>query len=333
MINKDLKYWELIIKENSEKLDSEERQMLDSWKNDNPSQYSEFINIYQSTSDQELPGFAPENEWEDLKTMIRIEEESQSGKSVRLLPWFARAAAAVFIIMGIVYLINYQTGSNDGLIMQTMVSTDGTMHKEVELPDGTIVWLNKNSEILYPEKFNLNTREVYLKGEAFFDVAHNKEKPFIVHAGISKTTVIGTSFNLRAYSKEDDIRLTVVSGKVAFTLSDDRERVLVTPGNIAHLNRNSKSITHGINTDFNFLSWKTNELKFNDCLISDLLPALERHFDIDIQVQNNQTNNCRFTGDFKDTNLDNALKIITSAIASSYQHTGDTYIILGEGCQ
>jgi len=332
MTEKEIQYWELIIKEQAEALEDKDQQALNSWKKENPDQYHQLLEIYQSTDKHDSPEFNPDHNWNEFKTMIKIEEEEKSAKNIRLYPWIARAAASVIIILGVIYIYQYQSSTNEQTVIQTLVSAGVNDQKQVELPDGSVVWLNKGSELLYPENFNSTSREVYLKGEAYFDVAHNDNKPFIVHAGISKTTVIGTSFNLRAYGKEDDIRLTVVSGKVAFTLTDDRERVIVTPGNMANLNRISKTIEHGENPDVNFLSWKTKELKFNDCPMAELIISLERYYGIDIQLLNEKTNNCRFTGDFKDTELENTLKIITRAIGSEYTMIGSVYMINGEGC-
>jgi ferric-dicitrate binding protein FerR (iron transport regulator) len=326
------KYWELIIKEKAGTLDAGRQKELASWQKSNPKIYNELLELFKETNDGALPAFDPQGEWTDLQTMIKIEEASRHENTVRLFPWFARATAAILIILGVIYVYNRPPSSADQLVMQTMVSSGDNDQKQVQLPDGTTVYLNKGSELLYPEIFDQNSRVVYLKGEAFFEVAHNKEQPFVVHAGISKTTVLGTSFNLRAYGKEDDIRLTVVSGKVAFTLTDNREKVIVTPGNMAKLNRNSRQILEGKNLDLNFLSWKTHELKFDDCPLEELIMALGRHFDVNIRLENESTRNCRFTGDFKNTELDNTLKIITRAIGSTYEQTGDAFVILGPGC-
>jgi len=332
MTEKEIKYWELIVKEQDQSINEAERAELESWRQANVRRNKELMDIFRNTKEAS-PDFVPEKDWEDLRTMIEIEEDDRRAGSVRLFPWFARAAAAALVILGVIYIYNYQSSTNDELVLQTMIASDRYNLQQAELPDGTLVWLNKESELLFPEHFSGKTREVYLKGEAFFDVAHNNEKPFIIHAGISKTTVLGTSFNLRAYGKEGDIRLTVVSGKVAFTLADDRERVTVTPGNMAMLNRDTKSISRHVNKDLNFLSWKTKELIFDDCLVSDLLFTLSRHYGIEIMVENDETNLCHFTGNFKDTELDNALKIITKAIGSTYQKTEGHYLIKGIGCQ
>jgi transmembrane sensor len=326
------KYWELIIKEKAGALDAAGQRELASLRRSNPKVYKELLELFKETNAGDLPAFDPEGEWKDLRTMIKIEEASRPENNVRLFPWFARAAAAILIILGVIYVYNRPPSPADQLVMQTMASSGNNAQKQVQLPDGTTVFLNKGSELLYPDIFDQNAREVYLKGEAFFDVAHNREQPFVVHADISKTTVLGTSFNLRAYGTEDDIRLTVVSGKVAFTLTDDREKVIVAPGNMAKLDRNSRQILQGVNPDLNFLSWKTHELRFDDCPLEELIMVLGRHYAVDIRLDNASTRNCRFSGDFKDTELDNTLKIITKAIGSTYEQTGDSFVIFGRGC-
>lgn len=328
------KYWELFIKQKDGKISVTEREALDTWRNNHPEAFNELEELYKASDDtKSAPSFDPNDQWEELKTIIKIEKEAQGSPMIRIFPWIARIAAAVILVIGFTYLFyQYQGTFSDDLNIQAIVQTYNAEQKEVELPDGTRVYLNKNSELLYPEEFETNNRTVYLKGEAFFDVTSDPEKPFTIYSGISKTTVLGTSFNLRAYSKEDEVKLTVVTGKVAFTLADDKEKVVVTPGNMALLKNASKSIIKGSNTDLNFLSWKTNYLTFDDNSIQELISSLERHYDIQISVANPKTLDCRFTGDFQDTDLENAIKIITRATGTTYEVSEGQYIIEGAGC-
>lgn len=327
-------YWELYIKQKDGMISKDEQAELESWIQEHPDDIHEFETLFQETeNEEENPVFDPNDQWNELQTMIKINTKTRAGKTIRLFPWIARVAAAVILILGFTFIFyQYKNTSSDNLNLQAMVRTDHSGQKMIELPDGSKVWLNRNSELLYPETFKGDSRTIYLKGEAFFDVIPNKGKPFIVHSGISKTTVLGTSFNLRAYSLEDDIRLTVVTGKVAFTLADDKEGVIVTPGNMAMLTNKSKSIEHLQNTDINFLSWKTRHLRFDDSSIADLLKPLERHYGIMITVKDPETLSCRFTGDFQETNIENAIKIITRATGTTYELTDDRYTIIGTGC-
>ncbi|MCG8308369.1 MAG: FecR domain-containing protein [Cytophagales bacterium] len=335
MITKNTKYWELFIKQKKNTITAEELADFNNWKEADAGNLEltrAFETIFSTTSSENgIPEFNPNESWEELRTMIKM--EGDPSKTIRLFPWVARVAAAVFLVLGFTFIYYQYTGfPDDALNIQTIVRADESDKKMVELPDGSTVWLNRNSELLYPESFEADTRTLYLKGEAFFEVQWDKNKPFIVYSGNSKTTVLGTSFNLRAYGKEDEITLTVVTGKVAFALADDKERAIITPGNTAVFSSKTQSISHSRNEDINFLSWKTGELIFNDSPLSELIISLERHYNVGVEVRNNTTLNCRFTGNFQDTEIENAIKIITRATRTSYKFTNGNYEILGSGC-
>ena len=331
------KYWELFIKQKANNISPEELNELEAWttaNEENASKLYEFEQGFKETSNQEgLPSFNAHDEWAELQTIIKIDNESKAAKTIRIFPWIARIAAAVILVLGFTYIFyQYQDLTSEKLNLQAMAQTDKSSQKEIALPDGSKVWLNRNSELLYPESFDGDTRTLYLKGEAFFEISPDKSKPFIVHSGSSKTTVLGTSFNLRAYDKEDEVKLTVVTGKVAFTLADDKEGVIVTPGDAAVLANGTKLISQVNNEDLNFLSWKTKQLMFDDTPMEKLINSLERHFNIKIDVENAETLNCRFTGDFEKTEIENAIKVITRATGTTYTINEGQYIINGLGC-
>ena len=331
-------YWELFIKRKTNTISPSELQELETWieaNTDIASTICDFEQIYaQSAADEDTPSFDPHNEWQELQTMIKVDSDSKQTHITRLFPWIARVAAAVILVLGFTFIFyQYQNLQSNDLNIQNMVQTDESGQKAVELPDGSQVWLNRNSELLYPESFEGKTRTLYLKGEAFFEVAPDKNKPFIVHSGSSKTTVLGTSFNLRAYSREDEVKLTVVTGKVAFTLADNTEGVIVTPGDAAILVNDTKLISQHKNEDVNFLSWKTGQLLFDDSPMGQLIQSLENHYNIDIEVEQSETLNCRFTGDFQQTDIESAIKVITRATGTSYTLSEGQYLIKGSGCK
>ncbi len=338
MVEQYTKYWELYIKQKADTISPSEHEELEAWKNADKKHESiirEFEEIYKESAIKEYSNaFNPNDNWNEMQSMIKADVASKGTHAIRLFPWVARIAAAVILVLGITFIFyQYQNMSSNELNLQSMVQTDETNQKEIELPDGTKVWLNRNSELLFPEAFNEASRTVYLKGEAFFEVTPNTEQPFIVHSGISKTTVLGTSFNLRAYSKEDEVKLTVVTGKVTFALNDDLEGVIVTPGDMASLSNDSKRIVHGENTDLNFLSWKTGHLTFDNSPLEELIHAFERHYIISMDVEQDEILTCTYTGDFQDIEIESALKIITKAMETSYELIDGRYIIQGSGCK
>ena len=328
------RYWELFIKEKSGQINPDELLELESWKRQNQALAQEYEHIYESTEDSTSAAkFNPHEDWKDLQTMIKVESD-RGGAMRRLVPWMLRVAAALLLVLGFSFIyFQYTQFGSDDLNLQELVQTQDEGNRLVELEDGSKVWLNRNSELLYPASFADDSRTLFLKGEAFFEVTPDKDRPFIVYSGNSKTTVLGTSFNLRAYSKEDEVKLTVVTGKVAFTLTDDKEGVTALPGDVASLDAKSKTIEKLSNKDQNFLSWKTGQLMFDDSPITQLIIALERHFDVEIESESASVLDCRFTGDFNQTKLEDALKVIARATGTTYTYEGGQYVISGNGCK
>ena len=172
-------YWELYIKQMEGSISQKEKADLEAWKLHNPKTFHDFEGILQATNEGEhIPSFDPQESWDELQPMIKIDMESPANKTIRLFPWIARVAAAIILVVGITYLFYHlPSNSSESLVLQTMVQTDQSDQKVVGLPDGTTVWLNRNSELLFPEEFEGGTRTIYLKGGAFFLLNPNKEKP------------------------------------------------------------------------------------------------------------------------------------------------------------
>ena len=168
------------------------------------------------------------------------------------------------------------------------------------LSDGTEIWLNAESEIRYPVHFTGLTREVYLKGEAFFSVARNESQPFIVNAGKTQVKVLGTSFNLRCYPDEEEISTTLVSGIV--TMSGGRQKKLkLLPGEQGVFNKEKLSLhKHAVETRF-FTAWKDGRLVFRETRLEELLNTLARWYDLHISYTDTKAKDIRFTGDLDKT--------------------------------
>jgi ferric-dicitrate binding protein FerR (iron transport regulator) len=131
---------------------------------------------------------------------------------------------------------------------------------------------------------------------------------------------------------EDEVRLTVVTGKVAFAQSDDRDEVIVTPGNMASLVSSDMTIATGANNDVNFLSWKTHQLIFDNLPLHELLGVLEKHYTTTIKLEKENLGHCRFTGNFTNTGLEDVLSIITRSVGGNFTENNGVFIIQGEGC-
>ena len=165
---------------------------------------------------------------------------------------------------------------------------------KVILSDSTVVWLNAESSITYPVQFTSNVRKVKITGEAYFDVAHNKEKPFIVETGNTKIQVLGTVFNVKAYESQNEIFTTLVEGKV---LVDNGlgDHVVIKPNEQAISGRSPKLRVKAVDVN-QVIAWRLGMFDFEDEKLSDILDELSRWYDLKIFYESADLKEVQFTG-------------------------------------
>ncbi len=178
-------------------------------------------------------------------------------------------------------------------INKVEVPRGGEFH--VELNDGTKVWLNSETSIKYQVPFGANNRLVELiSGEAYFEVAHNKEYPFVVKHAKGSVTALGTAFNVRGYNEESYVATTLSEGKVAVE-SEEHEKVLLTPGMQAFFNKDDLSVEVK-EVDLNrFVMWKNGEFMFVDDRLEDIINDLARWYDFEVFYETESIKDIRFT--------------------------------------
>ena len=194
---------------------------------------------------------------------------------------------------------------------------------QLELSDGTRVWLNAESELRFPVQFGTGEREVYLKGEAYFDVRKDISRCFIVHLKESCVTVLGTSFNIKAYGDEDYIYTTLVEGKVQFTSEKEHEAVTLRPGMQSVLNLKSGEKRYCISLRSTmargnlsveveqFTAWRQGRFVFPSTTLGDLMCQLKRWYDIDVVYLSPEAKGYEFRGAInRDMDLKNVLAIV-----------------------
>ena len=182
---------------------------------------------------------------------------------------------------------------------------------QLELSDGTRVWLNAESELRFPVQFGTGEREVYLKGEAYFDVRKDVARRFIVHLKESNVTVLGTSFNIKAYGDEDYIYTTLVEGKVRFTSEKEHEEVTLRPGMQSVLNlKSGKTELKEVEVE-QFTAWRQGRFVFPSTTLGDLMCQLKRWYDIDVVYLAPEVKGYEFRGAInRDMDLKNVLAIV-----------------------
>ena len=167
---------------------------------------------------------------------------------------------------------------------------------QVELPDGTKVWLNADSYLEFPSKFADNERRVIVKGELYFDVAKNKYWPFIVESNGMKLKVLGTEFNLRAYCDESEMVSTLVEGSVLVSNSFGNQ-VILRPGRQVSVNISSKAMQEKQANIKAVTAWKNGRFIFDNQRIEDIMYDLARWYDVKIFFANSKVKNKRFSVD------------------------------------
>lgn len=180
-------------------------------------------------------------------------------------------------------LLSYSHSSTVKRVEQNRLSTPRGGQYQVQLPDGTHVWLNSASSLVYPTAFVGPVREVQLTGEAYFEVSHNAHQPFIVHTHKMEVEVLGTGFNIMAYPEEKAVRTTLVHGAVL--VKNDTQKKIIKPGEQATLLNNHQSFDISKVDVSQVVAWKTGEFWFKNTGIKNIMRQLSRWYDFEVQYQ------------------------------------------------
>ncbi len=267
-----------------------------------------------------------ERGWDAVSRKIRKKPERKV-----LYPLLKIAAAIVTAyLLGIftMYLMRQGVQQPVGAIAENHVKVPMGSKTEIQLPDGTRVWLNSGSEVSYPSVFEPELREITLSGEAFFDVQKNDRIPFIVHAGDLDVQVLGTSFNVKSYPGEDFTETTLVEGSVKLSNRDSKETVVLKPGERAVMIKNRKQFDRSdhVETDL-YTSWKNGKLVFKRERFGDLAVKMERWYNIQITISNKKLSDERVTGVFEQESVEQALRALQISVPFQYEIRKNNIVI------
>src|SRR5690606_36477139 len=222
--------------------------------------------------------------------------------------------------------LTYQTNKKNDIVNYHTVVTPNGGEYQVELPDGSLVWLNAASSIRFPTVFNEQKRKVSITGEVYFQVAKNKAKPFVVEVGKQVITVLGTQFNVNAYDDESSIETALVEGSVAIQVNN--EKVTLSPGERAAYD---KQTTRVITDRFNqkqILAWQRGEFEFNAENIKSVMRKIRRWYDVDVEYKGEITKNV-FTGNIsKFEDVKEVLDMLSLTGAVSFEIKGRRIYVL-----
>lgn len=255
----------------------------------------------------------PDEALSRFKSRIHKKEKRLALRQV--LGVIQRAAAVLFIPVFLLsaYLFIQQ---GQGNVRTLAVRTNPGVVSAFDLPDGSKVWLNANSELRYPSDFNADTRTVELTGQGYFEVTKNAHKPFIVKADKDYSVeVLGTSFNVSAYKDESMIETTLVEGSVKLNVVSGGKRMtqMLKPNEKAEYQKGADKIkVFDVNTEYD-TAWKNGEIIFRNHPMDKVLKTLERHYYVVFEVKDNEILKSIITARFKDEQLPQVLEYLKLA--------------------
>lgn len=262
---------------------------------------------------------------------IRPEKEPPQVHIRRTHPWrsFLKYAAIITGLTILGYSLIVQM--DNGLEIEHLAADTRMIHKEISkgqkmkifLPDGSIVMLNASSRLSYPEKFTGETRQVELSGEAFFEVAKDSTKPFIVKTEELNATALGTSFNVKSYADSDIVSVALVTGKAAVNRQGSQERVLLQPGEAAGFNKKT-GIIEKEKFDYNVeVCWKDGILYFRETPISEVFRRIEQWYGVSVIVESIPPDISPINGSFNEEYLKNVLLSVGHAVGFDFSINGN----------
>jgi ferric-dicitrate binding protein FerR (iron transport regulator) len=262
-------------------------------------------------------------------------------RPVRRIRGWMKVAAAVLILLGIGTIAYLRRPvSKDGAALASLTEKRNAKGTKsiIQLPDGSKIWLNADSKLKYPEIFKGATREIYLNGEAFFDVARNTNHPFIIHLTNGTVQVLGTSFNVRAYDNESVVETSVATGRIAFipkyrTPRKKQDTVYLAPDHKASYTFTREELSTSITSGKEDKAWTEGKLVFRSLTMEQIAMELERNFGKKVIFVDDRPKEFIFTGSFENNSLDEIMYYLSRTKNFNYKITNSELLIAASAGQ
>jgi len=242
---------------------------------------------------------------------------------------FWSLAASILLLITSVYVLfgeNILEMQNAETVRTIQKLNPRGQKSTIMLPDGSSVILNSESTLTYTSEYYLEERRVKLKGEAFFEVTEDPEKPFVVETPELITTALGTSFNINAYPGSEEA-VTLVTGSVKIETQASGRHTILTPGEMLAVNDSGK-IKKIKTSSFDHIGWKDGVIVFQDTPLKEAITELEKWYGVDIVLKNYpEDNDMSFTGSFRNDNLSNVLKSLSYTMPFDFKIEGKKVVV------
>lgn len=325
----DVFFWEKWIDEHPEKFKeiASARQMLGILSLGIPQ--NEFDEEFEKMKDYVHENISLENQ------SLKITTTSHTFRSKKKKRGLLAIAATLILIVAssvlVFYLIHKEENQGREELTETRVVKENSKGQKslIHLPDGSVIRLNSSSEVSFNENFPGDIRLIDLKGEAFFDVAPDPQKPFIVRTENLSIKALGTSFNVNAYGESEALKVSLLTGKVEINIeNDESSKSILEPGEGISFNRKSKVLTKGRFDPDAVLAWRRGIIYFKDKSWDEIVITLERWFDVEFDIKNQPRDQKLYSGQFENQSLELVLESLSFSKDFAYTINGKKILIV-----
>lgn len=261
-----------------------------------------------------------------------------------VVSWAAAAVLLVGVGVGFYFYSGDTLSLRDRGVASNLEGTSSATNKIIQssapvlyLSDGSVIWLKGDSRLEFPEQFDGIRREVTLIGEAFFDVARDADRPFIIHSPNFTTKVLGTTFNIKDDGNQDLPEVAVVSGKVMVSLDHSDQgkvqQLVLRPNQKAIYSRKENTLLETQVRDSEVDTASKRKFLFENTRLTDIINVLNAEHDVNIHLSHQALNGCLITADLTGLNLRVGLEALSKAINGTYSVDGREIVISGPGCE
>ncbi len=250
--------------------------------------------------------------------------------------WRMAVAAAITAMIALAFAMTYWQPNDTQVVteepVQLVSKSTRDERRMITLPDGSSVWINRDSKLDYPLEFSGGRREVTLVGEAFFDIRKDSLKPFIIYSGKVTTVVLGTAFNIRAFPDENAVTVTVARGKVMVRDDEKHESIVEANQQISFTPSAPVPAPYVAEAD-SVSEWIHQDLVLDNITFEEAAAVIENRYSVAVDFTNESLTGCRFTSTFlQDASLEQMLTAICIVNRATFTVRDGTVVISGEGC-
>jgi len=336
-------YTDLIARYFSGETTEDELRLLSDWLKADPQHeelFTQFRKTWQLVEKQKIhSSLNMDQEWKVMQEKMAASELEKRAKVISLdqirnsIPFSFRKTWKIAATITIVLTASFLLYFNLTKLQDVIVTAQSTNNVHI-LPDGTVVSLHAGSQIKYPAAFDSKIRKIELIGEAYFEVTHDKTKPFIVASGDARVEVLGTKFNVNTKTAAGTMEVILTNGRVSvFYKRTPQEHVLLNPGEKAILQPEQKQISKATNTDPNYMAWKTKVLVFDNETLAQVVNTLQTVYQIHVTLADPTLSECRVTASFNDQSLESVLEVIKVTLDLQVKQNGNIIELSGKSCK